>query len=328
MSDEPRRVAIACQGGGTHTAFTAGVVRGLLREWPSDHELVGLSGTSGGAFTALAAWYGLRHKDPNRAIELLESIWRDLAATGWLDRLTNQSLVAMTRLESMGFPLPQLSPYQNPVSGLGGERIEQVLTDHIDFEAIPGLCGMSAPELVVGTVDIEDGAFHAFVNEEVTPAAVRASAAIPTLFEAVEVEGHYHWDGLFSQNPPIDDLLTIDAERKPVELWVIQINPQGRDGVPRTLDEIDDRRNELSGNISLNQELRFVERVNDWIEEGYLPQADFSRVTVRRLSMGRALHAATKVDRRMEFIEELLKRGEERASAFLESYQAASVRGE
>ena len=324
MGEDPTRVAIACQGGGSHTAFTAGMLRGLLRDWPEEHELVGLSGTSGGAFTALTAWYGMRRQDPQRAIELLESVWLDLAATGWGDRLANDGLVLLTRLESMGVPFPQVSPYQNPTSHLGGERIERVLTDHIDFEAIPGLCGKSAPELVVGTVDIEDGAFHAFVNEEVTPEAIRASAAVPTLFRAVEVEGHHHWDGLFSQNPPVDDLLTIDAERKPDELWVVQINPQGRDGVPQTMDEITDRRNELAGNLSLNQELRFVERVNEWIDEGYLPREDFARATVRRISMGRALNAATKVDRRPAFIRELLSLGERQAERFLDGYEPVS----
>lgn len=320
MSDDPTRVAIACQGGGSHTAFTAGVLRGLLREWPDDHELVGLSGTSGGAFTACAAWYGLRNGDRERAIEKLEDVWLDLAASGITDRLANDMAVWMTRLQSMGVPMAQVSPYQLPYSQLGPERIESVLERHIDFDALPALCTQTAPELVVGTVDIEDGAFHAFVNEEVTPTAVLASAAIPTLFEAVEVEGHYHWDGLFSQNPPIDDLLTIDAERKPDELWVIQINPQGRDGVPRTIDEIGDRRNELSGNLSLNQELRFVDRVNEWIDEGYLPEEDFARAEVRRISMGRALHSATKVDRRPAFITGLIERGEARATQFLETY--------
>ena len=323
MSDEPTKVAIACQGGGSHTAFTAGVLRGLLQDWPEDHELVGLSGTSGGAFTALAAWYGMCRGDGEEAIEILESVWHDLAATEWSDRLINDSLVMMTRLQAMGMPLPQVSPYQNPASRLGGERIEQVLTDHIDFDAIPNLCRKAAPELVIGTVDIEDGRFHAFVNEEVTPKAVRASAAIPTLFEAVEVDGHYHWDGQFSQNPPIDDLLTVDAERKPDELWIVQINPQGREDLPKTVDEISDRRNELAGNISLNQEVRFVERVNGWIDEGYLPSEDFARAEVRRIAMGQALHASTKVDRRPAFIKELLKLGEKRAQRFLDGYDGS-----
>ena len=313
---EPTHVAIACQGGGSHTAFTAGVLRGLFRDWPEDHQLVGLSGTSGGAFTALCAWYGLRTGDRQKAIDLLETVWLDLAAVEPVDRIANDWLVWLTRLQSAGVPLPEVSPYQNPASQMGARRIKDILNRHIDFASIPGLCSQNAPELVIGTVDINAGEFHTYMNEEVTPDAVLASAAIPTLFEAVEIDDHYHWDGLFSQNPPIDDLLTIDARRKPDELWIVQINPQLREDEPKTMDEIYDRRNELSGNISLNQELRFVERVNDWIDEGYLPEEDFSKVTVRRITKARANHSATKVDRRPSFIKGLLQRGEERAARF------------
>jgi NTE family protein len=315
--DDPTPVAIACQGGGSHTAFTAGVLKGLLREWDDDYRLVGISGTSGGAFNALAAWYGLVTADAERAVELLDALWADLAADTPTDRFTNDWLVGLNRIESSGVPWPRFSPYQNPGSRLGKRRIERILDRHIDFDAVPDLCTHEAPELVVGTVDINGGVFETFTNEDVTPEAVLASAAVPELFEAVEIDGHYHWDGLFSQNPPIDDLLTVDADHKPDELWVIQINPQERAGEPTSLEEITDRRNELSGNISLNQELRFVERVNAWIDEGHLPESDFTRTEIRRIELGRTYHCSTKVDRSPGFLDELMKLGEERAAAFL-----------
>ncbi|RCU47110.1 patatin-like phospholipase family protein [Haloplanus salinus] len=319
MSDDgdPTPVAIACQGGGSHTAFTAGVLKRLLREWDDEYELVGISGTSGGAFNALAAWYGLVTADAERSIELLDAIWADLAAETIADRFTNDWLVGLNRIESSGVPCPRFSPYQTPGSRLGKARIEQTLERHIDFDAVPDLCGRTAPELVVGTVDINAGVFETFTNEDVTPEAVLASAAVPELFEAVEVHGHYHWDGLFSQNPPIDDLLTVDADHKPAELWVIQINPQSREGEPTSLEEIADRRNELSGNISLNQELRFVERVNAWIDQGHLPESDFTRTEIHRIELGRTYRCSTKVDRSPAFIDELMQLGEERAAAFL-----------
>jgi len=138
---------------------------------------------------------------------------------------------------------------------------------------VPDLRGRNASELVVGTVDINAGIFETFTDEEVDPEAVLASAAVPDLFEAVEIDDHHHWDGLFSQNPPIDDLMTVDAARKPDELWVIQINPQEREGEPTSLAEIADRRKELSGNVSLNQELRVVERVNEWTMRATAPRA-------------------------------------------------------
>jgi len=317
MSDrEATRIAIACQGGGSHTAFTAGVLKGLLREWNDDYDLVGISGTSGGAFNALVTWYGLVTSGRDRAIELLDALWDDLAADGVADRLTNDWLVGLSRVESSGVPVPQVSPYLGPGSRLGKARMGRVLDRHVDFEEVPDLCDRDAPELVVGTVNINAGVFETFANEEVTPEAVLASAAVPNLFEAVEIDGHYHWDGLFSQNPPIDDLMTVDAGRKPEELWVIQINPQEREGEPTSLEEIADRRNELSGNISLNQELRVIERVNQWIDDGHLPEGEFTRTEIRRIAMGRAYHCSTKVDRTPAFIGELMELGETRAAEF------------
>jgi NTE family protein len=317
MSDTDRtRVAIACQGGGSHTAFTAGVLKELLREWDDDHELVGISGTSGGAFNALVAWYGLVTAGEERAVELLDDLWDDLAATDVADRLTNDWLVGLNRIQSSSLPFPQVSPYLTPGSRVGTERIRRTLERHVDFEAVPDRCGPDAPELVVGTVNVNAGVFETFTNEGVTPEAVLASAAVPNLFEAVEINGHYHWDGLFSQNPPIDDLLTVDADRKPDELWVVQINPQERDGEPTSVEEIADRRNELAGNISLNQELRVIDRVNEWVEAGYLPAEEFTTTTYHRISMGRAYHCSTKVDRSPSFVRELMALGEERAAEF------------
>lgn len=280
-SDDPAKVAIACQGGGSHTAFTAGVLKGLLRELDDDYELVGISGTSGGAFNALAAWYGLVTADEQRAIELLNEIWDDLSATGFSDRIMNDLVVELSRLQTTGVPMLQVSPYDIPGPEAGKDEIRKTLERHIDFDEIPDLCDQDTPELVVGTVNMNTGIFETFTNEAVTPEAILASAAVPAMFEAVEINGDYYWDGLFSQNPPINDLMSIAADRKPEELWIIQINPQEREDEPTSLVEIADRRNELSGNISLNQELNAIERVNDWIDEGYLPESDFTKRSSR-----------------------------------------------
>ena len=318
MSDRETNVAIACQGGGSHTAFTAGVLNHLFEHWPADHELVGISGTSGGAFNALAAWYGLVTGDEEKAAGLVTGIWDDLAADGYGDRFANHWLQYADRLQSSGVPVPRLSPYQTPGSELGKERIREILERHIEFGEIPGYCEATAPELVVGTVNINAGVFETFTNEAVTVDAVLASAAVPNLFEAVEINGHLHWDGLFSQNPPVYDLMHNAPERKPDELWVIQINPQEMDGEPTKLDEIADRRNELSGNISLNQELGFIERVNEWVAEGKLPEDEFKRTSIDRIQMEQDYHCSTKLDRDPAFIDELIELGRERAGEFLD----------
>ena len=315
MSDSTK-VAIACQGGGSHTAFTAGVLKELLREWDDECELVGISGTSGGAFNALATWYGLVTADAERSIDLLDAIWDDLSASDLSDQFVNEFVVGLSRLASAGVPMFEVSPYDVPGAEVGKDAIQETLERHIDFEEIPDLCRRNVPELVVGTVNVNAGSFETFTNEDVTPEAVLASAAVPNLFEAVEIDGHYHWDGLFSQNPPIDDLMSVEASRKPDEVWVIQINPQVREGEPSSLEEIADRRNELSGNISLNQELRVIERVNDWVDQGYLPESEFKRTEIHRIEMGETYHCSTKVDRRPSFVRELMELGEQRAAEF------------
>jgi len=317
--DETTNVAIACQGGGSHTAFTAGVLQHLLDEWNDGCELVGISGTSGGAYNALAAWYGIVTGDHQTAIDTLDAIWDDLAADGLSDQMLNKWLTGLSRLESTGLALPSISPYQLFGDEAGKRRITETLERHIDFDSIPDYCTANAPELVIGTVNVNAGHFETFTNEDVTPEAVLASAAVPNLFEAVELNGHYHWDGLFSQNPPIDDLMSVPSARKPDELWVIQINPQEFEGEPKTLDVIADRRNELSGNISLNQELKFIERVNEWVAEGYLPDDEFSTTEIHRIEMGERFHCSTKVDRDPGFLHELMELGHERAAAFLAS---------
>lgn len=315
---ESTNVAVACQGGGSHTAFTAGVLETLLQDcdWDEEYELVGISGTSGGAFNALATWYGLVTGDADTATELLEGIWRDLSAKSYGDRFVNTWLTSLARLEASGMPVPQLSPYQFPGPETGKQRIRTVLESHIDFESIPGYCQADAPDLVVGTVDINAGVFETFVNEAVTVDAVLASAAVPTVFEAVEINDHLHWDGQFSQNPPVSDLMRQPPARKPDEIWVVQINSQKLDGEPTSVEEVADRRNELSGNISLNQELRFIERVNDWVDGGKLPADEFTHTTVRRIQMDERFGSSTKFDRDPAFIQELMQLGRDRVAEF------------
>ncbi|QGA84089.1 patatin-like phospholipase family protein [Halomicrobium sp. LC1Hm] len=317
--DDPTRVAIACQGGGSHTAFTCGVLRTILEEWDDEnYDLVGVSGTSGGAFNALAMWYGLLTGDAEKASGILGGIWDDMAVDGPQDRWLNSWATGISRMESAGFAIPSVSPSQIPMPELGKQRIRTILERYIDFEEIPALCRREAPELVVGTVNVNEGIFETFRNEEVTVEAVLASAAVPNLFEAVKIHGHYHWDGLFSQNPPVGDLMHQPPGQKPEELWVIQVNPQRFEGEPTTSEVIADRRNELSGNISLNQELGFIERVNDWVETGKLPADEFQHTEIRRIEMGKRFHCSTKVDRDPAFLDELRDLGEQRAHEFLD----------
>jgi NTE family protein len=137
-------------------------------------------------------------------------------------------------------------------------------------------------------------------REPITPDMVLASAAIPNLFRAVHVGGGTYWDGLFSQNPPVRELV----DTRPDELWVIQINASRTGREPRTIVEIADRRNELSGNLSLHQELRFIEKVDQLLEEGRLADdGKYKQIVIRlielaRPSRSRSLGTASKLNPR------------------------------
>jgi NTE family protein len=180
--------------------------------------------------------------------------------------------------------------------------------------------GAEAPLLLLGAVDVLSGSFKAFnsAHGEISTDAVLASAAIPHLFRSVPVDGNLYWDGLFSQNPPVGDLL--DAH--PDEIWVIQINPTERVTEPTSVVEIEDRRNELGGNLSLYQELNFIERIDRLIERGALRGDSYRPVTVRILEMNRPpsserLGYASKLNRDPRFLRTLIQQGEEQAGEFL-----------
>ena len=116
--------------------------------------------------------------------------------------------------------MPAVSPYDNPFAAAAPAELRRLLTRHVDFDALPAAAGH--PLLLIGAVDVLTGDFRAFNSRrDRFGRAILASAAIPTLFRSVHIDGGVYWDGLFSQNPPIRELL--DAE--PDEIWVIQINP-------------------------------------------------------------------------------------------------------
>jgi NTE family protein len=315
------RVAIACQGGGSHTAFTAGVLKRLLGAGElTGVEVVGLSGTSGGAVCALLAWSALLDDDPAAAGELLEAFWADNAATTPLEQVVNAWVVWAARLENL-VVLPAVSPYDNPGSVPALAEFRRMLERRVDFGRFDVQADSSRPMLLVGAVDVRSGEFKAFNSrrDRITADMILASAAIPNLFRAVRVGDRTYWDGLFSQNPPVRELV----DSRPDEIWVIQINPGEWDGEPRTMIEIADRRNELAGNLSLHQELGFIEKVDQLLEEGRLAaDGKYKQITVRLIGLSRprrsrSLGTASKLNRDPAFIRELIAHGEARAEEFL-----------
>ncbi len=305
-----RTVAIACQGGGSHTAFTAGALRRVLEE--PDIRVAALSGTSGGAICALLVWYGLLTGGRAEARALLERFWADNAATTVADRLANTWLVALARLEGQ-IAVPVVSPYAYPE--VAKQALTDLLTRHVDFERVARLQQDppdDTPLLLVGAVDVASGAHRAFSSRsaEITLNAVLASAAVPVLFRAVHEGGSYYWDGLFARNPPVRELPQSDAE----EIWVVRVNPRASTREPRSIAEIADRRNELSGNLSLEQELFFIRHVNGWVDRLGPP---YRRVEVREIGLDLELDLASKLDRSPEFLRGLQDQGRAHAERLL-----------
>ena len=317
-NNDNRRVAIACQGGGSHTAFTAGVLKKLLIEkveGKHDYEVVALSGTSGGAICALLTWYGLLMNDTNRAVELLDSFWRDNSASSLQDKLVNDWLLWTNRFFENTGGMPTISPYYYP--SRGQDLLRSLLEKHVDFGRINNLVKQSSPLLLVGAANVLSGEFKAFSShrDEINAEIILASAAIPTLFRAVHTDGGVYWDGLFSQNPPVRELP--DAEPKPNEIWVIQINPERSEAEPRSMPDITDRRNELSGNLSLYQEIQLIMTVNKWVEEGSLSGTKHEVIDIKWIQMLRDLDSASKLNRDPSFVQEMMAYGEEQAETFL-----------
>jgi len=306
------RIGIACQGGGSHTAFTAGVLQGLLASFPQDAEVAALSGTSGGAICAALAWDGLVRGNPQQGIDKLKSFWHAMAATEPWDQLANHTLMSMMTARDL-MVLPEVSPYHMPP--WGEDYFRQVLNQFFDFDELRALAARpDAPVLQIGAVEVLSGHFELFSGKELSVECLLASAAIPEMFRAVSVPGRgMFWDGLFSQNPPIHDLI----EHQIDELWIVQINPSTCARVPTETHEILDRRNELSGNLSMEQELVFINMLNRAIASGSLKDPRYRPIRTSRIALDRDLDYRSKLDRRLELLEELRELGRTKARWFL-----------
>jgi NTE family protein len=307
-----KRVGIACQGGGSHTAFTAGVLQSLMEKLPSDAEVVAFSGTSGGAICATLAWDGLLHGDPKLAVRKLQEFWDTMAAREPWDRIFNQCLLGVMGLRDV-MAMPEFSPYQLPT--WGEERFRNMLLRYFNFDELRELARRpGAPIIRISAVEVLSGHFEVFGGESLCVDCILASAAIPELYRAVSVPDRgVYWDGLFSQNPPIKDLVHQQID----ELWLIQINSSTCLRVPTEAHEIADRRNALAGNLSLEQELRFIQVINRAIAEGKITDTSFRPVRVERIALDRDLGYRTKLDRRAEMLDELRDYGKVKGRRFL-----------
>ncbi len=308
--EERPRVAIACQGGGSHAAFTAGLLTRLLEpDFTERYELVALSGTSGGAMCAALAWAGLISGGPEDARQRLAGFWRELEARQPLDVAMNFWSVWFARL-----PVTlELSPYL--FEPLAETTLRALLEKHLGLERLPAP-RPAQPKLLVGATNIQSGDRTVFDGRTLSYDELVASAAVPLLYRAVRAGNALYWDGLFSTNPPVRELT--DLDEVPDEIWVVQINPQRREEEPKNVRDIVDRRNELSGNLSLAQELYFIDRVNRLRSKHGTLQAEYKHITIRVVQLALDLDTASKLDRSADLIRRLIEHGEERAALFFD----------
>ncbi|MFC7478625.1 patatin-like phospholipase family protein [Dankookia sp. GCM10030260] len=352
------KIAIACQGGGSQTAFTAGALKALFEARVHDRfEIVSLSGTSGGSICAALAWYALRKRDPVPWQRLAE-FWAENTAQSPAEEAFNSYTVGLLRAVSSGHvAIRQGSPssaMMQMATGMVAKVFRPHFTDlralleaHIDFEELRSW-GPSElrPVLLVGAVNVLNGHLAQFTSRAsaLRVEHILASCAVPSIFPAVEFDGGAYWDGLFSDNPPINELIRarcVGAENIPDEIWVIKINATGSANVPVSPDAIADRRNELVGNVSLFQQLRSIGFINDLLLadafrpeflQGFDVQAPIGIPKCYREEPDRPYHIpciemsaglqesldhASKLDRSTALAANLMADGERQARAFL-----------
>jgi NTE family protein len=246
-----RRIDLALQGGGAHGAFTWGVLDRLLED--ERIEIDALSGASAGAMNAVVLAAGLLDGGRGGAREAMRRFWsrvsRASGAGGVLRGFLGDWGLAGPPLAWYADWMPRaLSPYQMNPFDLNPLR--DILRDEVDFDRLRAEPG---PRLFVSATQVRTGRLREFRRDELTADAVLASACLPMLYRAVEIDGEAYWDGGYVGNPSLLPLI----EQSPAhDLVVVQINPSSRDAVPTTSRDILDRLNEITFNASLVKELR------------------------------------------------------------------------
>jgi NTE family protein len=220
-----RRLNLALQGGGAHGAFTWGVLDRLLEDPHLDFGW--LSGTSAGAINAVAMASGLAENGREGARTTLRAIWEGVISAGLPDLLRYHPFFdSLSRSQSIGHVVSLFSPYQfNP---LGFDPLRKLVEAHVDFARLRAFPDV---DLLIAATDVATGRSRLFRRDELTIECVLASACLPTVHHAVEIDGRAYWDGGFSANP---DLITLAAQSPVGDTLLVQLNPVEKHGVPRT----------------------------------------------------------------------------------------------
>lgn len=320
-----KRINLALQGGGAHGAFTWGVLDHLLEDGRLAAE--GISGTSAGAVNAVMLADGLRRGGAEEARKRLSDFWKAASLGGDLPPLQRAVVGKLFSLvPDEGSPTfdwlhawsRYLSPYDlNP---LNINPLKELVERFVDFE---GLRADTRPIFIAAT-NVQTGRLHIFPHGKISAEAVMASACLPAVFRAVEIDGVAYWDGGYLGNPVLYPFFrSTQAE----DVLIVQINPLVRRKIPTSTREIMARVNEITFNSSLLAELRAIEFVNRLIDQGRLPHGtgvnEYRRIKVHRIvleGLGERFSSASKVRNDWESFELLRKLGQRAARRFLDAH--------
>ena len=320
-----KKINLALQGGGAHGAFTWGVVDQLLAD--GRLEIAGISGASAGAVNAVMIADGLARGGPEEARKRLAEFWRAASTGGSLppmqravaDRMLSMMPFAATPVQSWFETMARyFSPYDlNPFDI---NPLSELIARQVDFEAVRN----SDLDLFISATNVHTGRLRIFAREKITADVVMASAALPFLFRAVEIDGIPFWDGGYMGNPAIFPFLqATDAD----DVLVVQINPVTRPSTPRTSAEILNRLNEITFNSALISELRSMDFINQLIDDGHLPRGSgkdqFRKLNIHRIdlgALGNRLAASSKMKTDFDFLELLHRAGQRAARRFLDQH--------
>jgi NTE family protein len=321
--NHPKPINLALQGGGAHGAFSWGVIDKLLEDGRLTFDAV--SGTSAGALNAVVMIDGFERGGADGARERLQEFWMRVSRGGGKVEPGSEVLdqiIGFWRSSLQQFsPFPRLaavaSPYRfNP---LNINPLRALLESLVDFERVKHC---KAARLFISATNVRTGKIKVFTGREVTADAVMASACLPNLFHAVEIDGEAYWDGGYMGNPA---LFPFFEDKGSDDILLVQINPIRREEVPRTGIAIAERVSEITFNASLLRELRAIDFVNRLLAEHRLDPSRYRPNRMHRIEASKALAnhgAATKLDTSWRFFQELRDAGREAAEKFLRSHYA------
>jgi NTE family protein len=321
-----KKINLALQGGGAHGAFTWGVLDSLLAD--PRLEIEGISGASAGAINAVMLADGLARGGPQEARKRLADLWRAVSSNGDLSDLertvTNRllSFVPYNGSPAQAW-LDTLSRFWSPYefNPLNINPLKNLVERFVDFDALRACGGL---KLFVSATNVFTGRLRIFPREKITAEVVMASACLPMVFQAVEIDGIPYWDGGYMGNPAIFPFFrATDTE----DVLIVAINPLERRQTPRTQNEILNRIDEITFNSSLIAEYRAIDFVARLIDQGRLPRGkgpgEYRRINVHRVALDSAfkeLTADSKLDSDFTFFEMLRNGGQRAGRDFLSKH--------